>query len=184
MSSDISFEKEHDVWQTVNQAFQRTEVYVDNKKMAGDSVAVRARSVWQDSVGYYFPKKTELVVLAKKQKGSWFEINNAYSKEIISKDVFTLAGNLGKAGGGQASCYIICPNVSSDEDLSRKCANIEVVSNTADLHCVHDRKTDTFYLAAFGNNVRFRIPGSGKKITLSGPSLYIVKKQHIIKKLP
>lgn len=177
MSSDISFEKEHDVWQTVNQAYRRTEVYVDNKKMSGDSAAVRARSVWQDSVGYYFPKKTELVILAKKQEGSWFEINNAYSKEIISKDVFTLATNLGKIGGGQASCYIICPNVSPDEDLSRKCADIEVVSNTADIHCVYVRKTGTYYLAAFSDNAEFRIPGAGKKLKLSGPSLYVVKKQ-------
>jgi len=184
MSSDLSFEKGHDVWQTVNQAFQRTDVYVNNSRMETDSLSGPVKSVWQDSTGYYFPGKSNVVVLAKKQSGSWYEINQAYSKETISEDVFTLAENLGKSGGGRASCYIICPNVSPDEDLSKECADIEVVSNTADLHCVHDRKTDTFYLAAFGSDVRFRIPGSGKKITLSGPSLYIVKKQHIIKKLP
>ncbi len=177
MFSGLSFEKAHEVWQTVNQTFQRTDVYINNRKMDVDSMSVSVKSVWQDSVGYYFPEKTKVIVLAKQQSGSWYEINNAYSRESISKDVFTLSENFGKAVDGKSSCYIICPNVSSGDDLAKKCSDLRVVANTADLHCIFSRNTVTYYLTSFTDNLVFRIPGTGKKLKIEHPSLCILKKQ-------
>ncbi len=176
LMSNLSFKKEYEVWHTINQAFLRSDVYIDNQRIMVDSTTVTAQSVWQDSVGYYFPGLTKVTVLSKQQSGSWFEINQAYSKKTISEAVFTLSENYGKVGSGQASCYIICPNVSSEDDLKRICSDVEVVSNTADVHCVRDRNTDTYYLTTFTDNQVFRIPGTRKRLKVPHPALCILKR--------
>ena len=150
--SNLSFDKKYDVCQTVNQTDCRSVVYVNNLKMAVDSVVMPVKSVWQDSIGYYFPNEARMTIIKKKQSGSWFELNHAYSNERITKEVFTLFENFGKKGNAGSSCYIICPNVSSADDLAKICSDIEIVSNTADSHCVHVRSTDTYYLTDFGKD--------------------------------
>ena len=176
LMSNLSFVREHDVWHTINQVFRRSDVYIDNQRVEVDSVTVPARSVWQDSVGYYFPAKTTVAVLSRQQSGSWFEINQSYPEETITGEVFTLAQNYGKVGNGQSVCYMICPNVSSEDDLARICSDVEVVSNTADMHCIRDLNTGTYYLTTFKDNLVFRIPGTRKRLKIPHPGLCVLKR--------
>jgi hypothetical protein len=72
-------------------------------------------SVWHDSIGYYFPEKTSTSISVIKQNGSWYDIADSYSSELISEKVFKLWINHGINPAASSYEYMVLPAISQDQ---------------------------------------------------------------------
>lgn len=95
-----------------------------------------------DSIGYYFPEKTDITVLRENRNGNWNEINIGGSTDNISKNYFSIAIEHGINPLNETYAYVLLPNKNLDEikDYSIN-PDTTIISNTADVQAVRNKKT-------------------------------------------
>ncbi|AYN69482.1 chondroitin lyase [Euzebyella marina] len=95
--------------------------------------------VFQDGIGYVFPKPTTVYVKNQQESGSWWRINKQVtsSKEQISKDVFAIWLDHGAKPKNLSYQYIVKPATTID-NLKNSDINeaISILSNTPYLQAV------------------------------------------------
>ena len=130
-----------DVGTTVNQCWLKGSVNVGDvsgkasKIRVGYTAVLKDPSyVWHDGVGYVFPEGGSLTLSAVEQKGSWYRINNAHSKEDISGNVFKLWMDHGANPSNGKYVYAVIPGTV--EEMSRESAAVRVVANSDTLQAV------------------------------------------------
>ena len=91
-----------------------------------------------DGVGYYFPEGGDINLSTSLQKGNWYKINNAYSKEEVSGDVFKLWINHHARPTAAQYAYVVLPGIKGPEDMKKfNASNLEIISNTDHLQAVY-----------------------------------------------
>jgi len=102
--------------------------------------------VWHDSIGYLFPKPTDVMLSLKTQSGDWNDITDSAPRELRSGKVFKIWLNHGKnATLSDSYNYTVVPGVSKS-DLIRlqknplaitmvNDTNMQAVSNKAGTIC-------------------------------------------------
>ena len=94
-------------------------------------------SVWQDSIGYYFPRESSISLSLEKQSGNWHDIADPYSTDIITGKVFKLWINHGINAKDSTYEYMVLPSVSASllEDYNLN-PSIKILSNTKTVQAV------------------------------------------------
>jgi len=179
---------------TINQVLLKSEVSImqnGEKKVLknGNRVAENVKWVYQDKVGYVFPKPTTINVSNQTETGRWSDITDQknISKELVSTDIFKLWFDHGdkindtdihgkrKLEQSPGYEYIVVPN-SSEKELEESSANnrnIEIISNTEELQAVKHKKLGIIQMA-FYKSGEFQI-AKNKKIKMDSQGMAMLK---------
>lgn len=118
---------------TVNQAWQKGKIKAfANQKLTTVDKTLTSKDlqwVWQDSIGYYFPKGGELKLTNELQTGSWSLINENRTTDRISGKVFKLWFNHGIDPSNQSYAYIVKPGISEKEMINNPSARSKILVN-------------------------------------------------------
>lgn len=118
--------------ETIAQAFRGEKTYEDNLKW-----------VLHNGAGYFFPKGGKIHTENGTVTRAWYDINNGYSKDPVSTDVFTLWFDHGLNPTNASYEYIVVPNKNTATDMnSYDISNIEILSNTSEIQAVKDKKAN------------------------------------------
>ncbi len=99
--------------------------------------------VYHNKVGYFFPQGGTVAVTGQTRTGKWSDINNTQSTSTTYKEVFTLWLEHGSNPTDAAYAYIVAPNLANVTEVTayRKADNIRVLSNTANVQAVLDKRS-------------------------------------------
>ena len=119
LGTDIHSKSNKEIITTVNQCLQKGSVSVQTADFKSfeltDSLinSTNLKSVWHDSIGYYFPTSFSAGLSAKTQSGDWHQIADPYSSDKINKGIFKLWINQGlNAKTYKSYQYMVLPSVS------------------------------------------------------------------------
>lgn len=140
---------------TVNQCRQAGNVIVSSNNVdqtvnKGTYTYNNVDWVLNDKVAYFFPNKSELNVSNETKSGSWHDINNNGSSDVISGELFTLWLNHGVRPTNASYAYIIVPNVQdATQAKAYQASNIEILANTDSVQVVHHKELNQYGLTFF-----------------------------------
>ncbi len=135
---------------TLNQCLLRSDVTVSGTDVKsvipkGDRQYKNIDWVYQDGVGYVFPKPTNVNIKNSEATGSWWRINKQSDspKEEVTLDVFKLWLDHGKRPSDATYEYIVVP-ATTVEKLEKNTSknNIEILSNTPEIQAVKNKALD------------------------------------------
>ncbi len=144
LGAGISSRKKLPVVTTLNQCLLRDDVTISiqNEKSViekGVSKFANVDWVFQDGIGYVFPKPATVNIKNNEAVGSWWKINKQSEspKDEVKLDVFKLWINHGERPSEETYEYIVVP-ATSIEKLQQNSSkeNIYVLKNTPELQAV------------------------------------------------
>jgi chondroitin AC lyase len=135
---------------SVNQCFLRGDVYINEsgntRKLTDERIKTNQLNwVHHDHIGYIFPHQKNVVVQQKEQSGSWSEISDSGSPEIITHNVFSLWTEHGVAPINESYCYIVMPDKSLPA-FEKEAADhgFEIISNTHQVQAIRNIKQQNY----------------------------------------
>lgn len=154
----LASDTEHDVATDVNQPLLKGDVFTSEAHgpvPEGAEHYDSAKRVWvyHDHVGYAFAPHTKITLSAGPQSGRWSDIGTG-SNELLTKNVFNLWIDHGRAPQNASYEYTVFPNVRESE-VARiaTSSTLKVLSNTSEIQAVYNRNLKLAEIA-------FRAPGS------------------------
>lgn len=169
LGSGVSCSSSNSVATSVNQCLLKGDIQVSSgeKVTRGEHLSEASQWLLHAGVGYVFPEEARIHLKTEAQSGSWHSINQRYSDEQISRDVFSLWIDHGTVPFEQTYYYIVVPSADEKElsaYMNRTQSVIEVLSNTSSIQSVRNRKLGVtqvaFYEAGFvdlGDNLFVRV---------------------------
>jgi len=147
LGAGISSNATEPITTTINQCWLNGDVLTSaNKNIDKGSVLTfkdkSATWILHDGVGYYFPQVTDLTLSTETQKGTWYQINNSFSKKEVSGDVFKLWLNHGSKPEKAKYTYIVLPGAKANELKNFKISDLQVVANTEEVQAVYHKSLD------------------------------------------
>ena len=148
LGASISCTQDLPVATTLNQCLLRDAVTVSSNNQIevierGEKEFEQVDWVFQDSIGYLFPRPTTVSIKNDEASGSWWRINKQSDspKGAISRDVFALWLDHGERPSDASYEYIVAPATSVEElQQNSSQAHITVLSNTAEVQAVSNTK--------------------------------------------
>jgi len=144
LGNSLSSSAAEDICTTLNQCNRDGNVLVEygagSGSVNGDGTHTLTNPKWvyHDKVGYIFPLNGSATLKLTEQSGSWYEINNNYSSDTVSNDVFSLYLNHGVAPSGGSYEYIVMPDSTPSEVQASVAADeIDIVQNTSSIQAVY-----------------------------------------------
>jgi chondroitin AC lyase len=134
---------------TVNQVLLKGDVTILKdgaviKLPRGNRELSQVKFVYQDNIGYIFPKPATVQLSNQEEKGRWSDITDQknISTEVVRMDVFKLWFDHGKNPGNASYQYLVVPGVSEQVMVETSAENrgIEVIENTAEVQAVSNNK--------------------------------------------
>lgn len=129
---------------TLNQCLLKSDVTISS----GNKTSVITKSekefenidwVFQDGVGYAFPKPATINIRNMETTGSWWTVNkqNDSPKDEVKMDIFKLWLNHGERPSDASYEYIVVPATSIEKmEQNNSKNNIEILSNTPEVQAV------------------------------------------------
>jgi len=127
------------VFTTLNQCYLTGDVLVNGLTVEkGDHDLSNIQSIHHDNVAYLFPEDTNIHLRNSTQTGSWYDINNQYEKDTLSRDIFNLWIDHGINPNNAHYAYIVAPGVTkADLPLYTQRHGIQILKNTPQIQAVH-----------------------------------------------
>jgi chondroitin AC lyase len=134
---------QHSVATDVNQPLLEGNVRTseDSGPTTGTHSYDPAKSAWvyHDQVGYVFPPHTRIDMSAGPQTGAWSDIGTG-SNKVMTKPVFDLWIDHGRAPKDESYEYIVLPNASMEETAQAAIKpGFDVLANTKSTQAVYSR---------------------------------------------
>ncbi|HEX9955633.1 MAG TPA: polysaccharide lyase family 8 super-sandwich domain-containing protein, partial [Fibrella sp.] len=197
LGTDIKSKPDMPVVTTINQVLMKGDVRMmqDGALQGlpnGSRTLDKVKWVYHDKVGYIFPETAAINLSNQAETGRWSDITDQknISTEQVSEPVFTLWFNHGNKPAKGSYQYIVVPDVSEQQltETSQNNRSIDILSNTAELQAVTNRKLGITQLAFYkagaidiekGVNVRMDSQGMAmlrmqggrlNELTLADPS--------------
>jgi len=181
---------------TLNQCLLRGDVRISsagrqNTLEKGETVIENVDWVFQDGIGYVFPKATSVNIKNSVASGSWWRINRQTDspKDEITLDVFKIWLDHGKRPNEETYEYIVVPGTSIEKlesNISKN--NVEIVVNSPEVQAVKHAGLKMFQAVFYkagevqimenlklccqtpGIVIIQTLPESGAKITVADPN--------------
>ncbi len=144
LGAGISCRQDLPVVTTLNQCLLRDVVTVFGNNMKsvipkGENKFEAIDWVYQDGIGYVFPKPATVNIKNSAATGSWWRINKQSDspKEEVSLDVFKIWLDHGNRPSDESYEYIVVPATTIDE-MEREVSkiNVKILSNTPEIQAV------------------------------------------------
>jgi chondroitin AC lyase len=97
--------------------------------------------LWHDEVAYVLLEREAVRLHNGPQRGSWWEINHEYSRDIVARDVFTAWIDHGTRPQDATYSYLVVPGIAADAlaTYARR-SSVKILRNACSLQAVwHDR---------------------------------------------
>lgn len=173
---------------------QSVETIIDNRKLndAGDNALTINGTVksgqlgWSETmgdvkwahlagnapgsdIGYYFPEASNVYGLREARTGAWKDINSGQSAAPVTRNYLSLAFEHGATPSNASYSYVMLPHKNTaDTALYSSAPDVEVLSNTTDVHAVREKKLGI-------TAVNFWNPASVDFISAQNPASVMVK---------
>jgi len=143
LGADIRSTTGKEIITGVNQCNQRGAAIItfnDGKTASENDTSMNSnsvRTVWHDSIGYYFPSPSSTFLSVEKQRGNWHDIADPYSIAMVTGKVFKLWLNHGVDPKNSSYEYLVFPAVSQvqlKEYLMQP--EIEILANNKTIQAV------------------------------------------------
>ncbi|WP_339705361.1 polysaccharide lyase family 8 super-sandwich domain-containing protein [uncultured Kriegella sp.] len=152
LGAGISYENKVGVATTLNQCLLRDDVTVSMNNMPtvikkNDRAYENIDWVFQDKIGYVFPKPTKVHIKNNEATGSWWKINKQADspKGEVKLDVFKLWLDHGVRPSDASYAYIVVPATSIEKLKQNSSKNrITIVSNTPEIQAVRNSGLNIF----------------------------------------
>ena len=150
LGANIRSISDKDVITDVNQCRKKSDANVlfsDMKSINCTDTTLSSKdikAIWQDSIGYYFPKSQQVSFSVKNQYGNWHEIADPYSPEKVSQKIFDLWLNHGmNAHNVPYYEYVVLPsvNLTTLKEFIKQ-PTFEIISNSKDIQAVKSKASD------------------------------------------
>ena len=93
--------------------------------------------IWHDQVGYVFLQPTRIGLVNELQRGSRWEMNHRYSKDEVTREVFTAWIDHGTGPRSDSYAYLVVPGVDQTSTAARAAESpLEIVANQPSLQAV------------------------------------------------
>ncbi|WP_120460135.1 polysaccharide lyase family 8 super-sandwich domain-containing protein [Paenibacillus aceti] len=140
-----------------------------NKKAEQVQWAHLEGNVPGSDIGYYFPGGASLDLLRESRIGSWSEIDNNGSSDVLQRNYLSIAFNHGKKPQDASYAYVLLPN--QDAAATKTYAEdpaVEVISNTADVQAVKHAGLNL-------TGINFWNPGKLESVEVQQPASIMMK---------
>jgi len=145
INSDVSVNS-YDIFTTVNQCNLNGDVTVSANGAATtlpantETTYTSPAWVFHDNIAYLFPQGGNVGVGNTTQSGNWYDINMSAPDATVSRGVFSLYVNHGKAVSNGSYAYIILPNPSTTAAVETYQATngVEILANTDSVQVVRN----------------------------------------------
>lgn len=124
----------------------------------------------KESIGYVFLDELQTYGVIDKRQGSWYDVNEGQSKDIV-KNSFATLWSVHNQQPSQLA-YVMVPN-KSREDVQIAANNVAVLEQTQDLQVVYDKGLNVWGIVKY-TDTPYTVDNS---VQLSSKGMYIVKKQ-------
>ena len=125
---------------TVNQVWLKGAVSVDGTNFNANTNELKdlpAQSlVFHNNIAYYFPEATKIGISNAAQSGSWYRINNAHPKEMITGNVFKMWIDHGAAPQNASYAYMVIPGAATAKGVNQQKA-INILGNNTTCQAVY-----------------------------------------------
>lgn len=181
---------------TLNQCYLKGDVILQSANRVkilekAEQPLTRVNWLWHDSVGYLFPRPTDIGLSNTFATGSWRSINqqSVYTEEKISHEVFKLWIDHGVAPQDAGYAYIVFPGIqSADLEGYLKKPTLEIIANRSNLQAVWHKEVQMYQVVFYqpgsvqlAEGLRLSMENAGlvmiqlsgksiKKITVADPS--------------
>lgn len=157
LGAGISSTSTEEIFTTVNQCLlAKKEITISSDKKLtyipkNSFNSIKADWVLHNKIGYLFPEKGNIFISNQIQTGSWYDINNTASKQLLQEEVFTVGFNHGKTPSNANYAYIIVPNKQTVKELKdyKKKKNIEILANTEEQQIVRNKKSGIWQMVFY-----------------------------------
>lgn len=92
--------------------------------------------VWHDSIGYFFPNKSQVFISNTTQTGSWARINAKDSKEEVAGKVFKMWIDHGTQPSEGSYSYITVAGINVSDMQQYDAAGIKIIANSDSVQAV------------------------------------------------
>jgi len=181
LGAGISSKKDLPVVTTLNQCLLRDDVTIStsNKESIipkGEKEFNKVDWIFQDGIGYIFPKPSTVNIKNNEATGSWFKINKQSDspKDEIKTDVFKLWLDHGKRPSEGMYEYIVAPATTLEkmkQNVSKK--NITILSNTPEIQAVKHSGLH-MWQAVFYKAGKLEL-SNGLTLQSDAPGIFIIK---------
>lgn len=146
-TGSVHSQKEH-LQTTINQCFSgvgtNAPLYSDGQvemKLSGDISVKAPKWVYNNHVGYVFPRGGNVWMRHATQSGTWKSINKKQKDDIVSSDIFSVGFNHNDMAS-DTYAYIVIPGISSAHSLNAYCDGdssgmIDIIKVNEDVQSVY-----------------------------------------------
>ena len=176
MAAGIHFSSTNDLNQNINQCFSSGDIFVNGKVLTEPLVNGRTiNRVYQDSVAYILtPSSYEVALQNSVKKGSWREINQSGSANIVTGKVFSLNINLGKKVNNGSLSYAIVPGITKlDAEKYRLGDHVTILRNDDKIQAVYHKQLNQVQAVCYSAG-SLQLPWANKRLIFEKPGLVIV----------
>ncbi|MDD4968458.1 MAG: polysaccharide lyase family 8 super-sandwich domain-containing protein [Paludibacter sp.] len=182
LGTDIKANKGKEIVTAVNQCNQKGKAIITFRESKAISVtdtliySTSVQSVWHDSIGYYFPEQSAISLSVNKQNGTWHDIADPYSTDLISGNVFKLWIDHGVDAKIPAYEYLVLPSVSSKQLTDYiKNPNVVILANSKTIQAVK-LKDNTLFQFVFHKPARINTYSDTEFIETETPGLIMIER--------
>ena len=106
-----------------------------------------------NNVGYVFLEPLDVILEKKKQVGNWNQINHAYDKTLVEKNVLYIGVDHGIKPYDGTYSYRIIPKIESEDALEDylSSSRLLILEKSQLIHAVYDSKADIMQVVFFGS---------------------------------
>jgi chondroitin AC lyase len=143
LGAGISSTVDENICTSINQAILRESVDDGSKQFENGYYELSSPlSIYHDNIAYIILDDNKPVLKTGQQTGNWWSVNNYYSKENVSEDIFSLWLDHGSRPVDVSYKYIILPDATDGEGakyLDIDNSPIKIIKNTSDIQAVINR---------------------------------------------
>lgn len=175
LGAGISSDNKNTIVTGINQTTLLSKVLINGRENKNENIRLSGPSwVWQDSVAYIFPSKTQNLHLeAKKKSGSMKRIYGLSSDSLLQKEVFTLWFDHGIQPKNETYEYIVVPGLDSKEVQKYvETKPISVLANNTKIQAATHTKTGITGIV-FHKSSSIQI-AQNLKVTSSKPCILLI----------
>jgi chondroitin AC lyase len=182
LGTDIKSKTGNEIITGVNQCNQKGKAIISFRESKAISVtdtlihSTSVQSVWHDSIGYYFPEQSAISLSVNKQNGTWHDIADPYSTELISGNVYKLWIDHGVDAKIPGYEYLVLPSITSKQLTDYiKNPNVVILANSKTIQAVK-LKDNTLFQFVFHKPARINTYSDTEFIETETPGLVMMER--------
>nr|WP_294896694.1 chondroitinase-AC [uncultured Pedobacter sp.] len=180
LGAGINSNTKEEITTTVNQAWLNGNVILSNHRKIGKGEVINYNAkkqswLYHANTGYYFPDGGSLSLSTQQQTGNWHKINNSFSKDEVSGDVFKFWLNHGTQPHDAKYAYMVLPAIKSEKAMeSYDPQTVKILANTTTQQAVYQQKLKILQVVFYKSS---QIEAENFSVSVDKPCILMLKEE-------